>query len=125
MVTATREKILIVDDVPLNVMVLERALRKDYEIATASSGEEALEMLEPFSPDVVLLDVMMPGLDGYETCRHMRANSGQAELKIIMVSARAMQEDIQAGLDSGADDYLVKPFKAGDIRARIRTQLNR
>ena len=119
-----RERNLIVDDVALNILILENTLSKEYDVATASTGEEALEMVEPFAPDIILLDVMMPGIGGFETCRRIRASSGPSSPKIILVSAMAMHDDIQQGMESGADDYLPKPFKGAEVRARIHAQLH-
>lgn len=84
------DRILIVDDHPDNLEILEDVLGDDYEIATAACGEEALELAETFRPALILLDIMMPGIDGYETCRRLRATPSLRHTKIMMISAKAM-----------------------------------
>ena len=116
-------KILIVDDNPVNVDLLEAILDEDYTLATAASGEEALTVVQDFQPDIVLLDIMMPGIDGYETCRRMRDMPGLQHLKIMMVSAKAMVSERLEGYEAGADDYITKPFDDAELVAKVRVYL--
>jgi two-component system, sensor histidine kinase and response regulator len=116
-------RILIVDDHPANVTLLEDILGDDYPLATAASGEEALATAAVFRPSLVLLDIMMPGLNGYETCRRMRANPDLCHTKIIMVSAKAMVSERLQGYEAGADDYITKPFDEDELLAKVRVYL--
>jgi two-component system sensor histidine kinase/response regulator len=118
-----RDKILIVDDNPTNVVILEEMLDDKYQLATAASGEEALVIVSDFRPDLILLDLMMPGIDGYETCRRIRASPALCHTKIIMVSAKAMVEERLQGYEAGADDYVVKPFEVEELLAKVRVYL--
>jgi len=103
-------KVLIVDDEPINLDILNEMLGDKCETSLASSGEEALKMAYRTLPDLVLLDVMMPGINGYKTCERLRANEQFEGMKIIMISANADQSAIKQGLESGADEYVPKPF---------------
>ena len=97
---------------------LERALRfEGYEVAVANDGSEALEALSSAEPDLVLLDVMMPHIDGLTVCRRLRASG--SDVPVLMLTARHEVRDRVAGLDAGADDYLVKPFTAAELYARV------
>ncbi|HFD32164.1 MAG TPA: response regulator [Gammaproteobacteria bacterium] len=104
-------KVLIVDDEPINLDILEEMLEENYQTCIAQSGEEALKKVESFLPDLVLLDVMMPGLNGYETCIKLRKIPKLESTNIVMVSAKAGKEDIKKGIQSGADEYVIKPFE--------------
>jgi len=114
------QKILIVDDVSVNILMLKNILQKNYTLATASSGEEALRMVSEFRPDLILLDVMMPGIDGYEVCRRIREEKRYRFIKIIMVSAKTMIDDRLKGYRVGADDYITKPFDRKELEAKVR-----
>jgi DNA-binding response OmpR family regulator len=115
--------VLMVDDDPQLRVMLGYALRQDnFQVEEASSGEEALEMLEQQQPDVILLDVLMPGMGGVETCRRIRE---QSSTPIIMLTALGRDEDVVAGLEAGADDYCTKPVSLVQLVARIRAQLRR
>jgi two-component system sensor histidine kinase/response regulator len=116
-------RILIVDDNARNLRILEKILEADYSLAMATSGEEALETAPRVAPDLILLDIMMPGIDGYETCRRFRANPALGWTKIIMVSAKAMVSERLEGYAAGADDYLVKPFDESELLAKVRVHL--
>lgn len=116
-------RILIVDDQPRNVALLEDILGDDYPLATASSGEEALIQAQSFRPALILLDIMMPGIDGYETCRQLRTMPTLRHTKIVMVSAKAMASERVNGYEAGADDYITKPFNLGELEAKVRVYL--
>lgn len=100
--------------------ILRKTLGQEFQFAAAASGEEALEEARRLRPDVVLLDIMMPGLDGYETCRRLRARADLSSTKILMVSARGSTSDRLEGYSVGADDYVVKPFDPAELLAKIR-----
>lgn len=102
--------ILAVDDEPLNLMILKELFDDAHEVTLVESGEEALEQLDKSVPNVILLDVMMPGMDGVEVCKRVRANPEMNDVKIIMVSGKARDVDIQTGMEAGANHYLCKPF---------------
>src|SRR6202789_420716 len=117
-------QILVVDDEPAVRRALERALRLDkHEVELAIDGEEALDRLADRPADAVILDVMMPGVDGLEVCRRMRAAGDKTP--VLMLTARDAIDDRVLGLDVGADDYLVKPFARRELQARLRALLRR
>jgi two-component system, OmpR family, response regulator MprA len=117
-------KVLVVDDEPAVLVALERALRLErYEVELARDGVEALEVLAAGSPDAIVLDVAMPGVDGLEVCRRLRAAGDRTP--VLMLTARDAIDDRVAGLDAGADDYLVKPFALRELQARLRSLLRR
>ena len=118
-----QSRILIVDDHPINVDLLQELLEDDYQLATAASGEEALSRAADFGPNLILLDIMMPGMDGYETCRRIRATPALSHTKIIMVSAKALSEERQQGFEAGADDYITKPFENPELVNKVRLTL--
>ncbi|ALK98030.1 response regulator receiver modulated diguanylate cyclase [Massilia sp. WF1] len=116
--------ILIVDDAPENVSVLRTMmLRQEYQTFVATSGERALEIAQRIQPDLVLLDVVMPGMDGLETCRRLKAHPLTARIPVILMSARGELDDIVAGFDTGAADYIPKPLRMEEVCARVRAQL--
>lgn len=115
--------ILIVDDRVENIEVLNGMLSEDYRILFATGGREALEIIESQQPDLVLLDVMMPDLDGYEVCRRLRQMPAAKDIPVIFVTAKDQDEDEELGLEIGAVDYLTKPVRAGIARQRIRIHL--
>ncbi len=115
-------KILVVDDVPDNVKLLDFLLSDaGWDVATACSGEEALQAVRDESPDVILLDVMMPGMDGFEVCRRLKKDPALESIPVIMVTARANESDIVKGFDAGAQDYVTKPINETTILARVRS----
>ena len=117
------ESVLVVDDEPSLVASLQYALtHQGFAVRTAADGPAALASVKQESPDLVVLDVMLPGLDGFEVCRRMRA---QSQAPIIMLTARDDPVDRVVGLEVGADDYLTKPFSARELIARIKAQLRR
>src|SRR5579862_5532947 len=112
-------KILVVDDVPLNVKLLADLLAVNgYGVCTAASGREALAQLAAERPDLVLLDVMMPGMSGYEVCTAIRADPAHAMLPVVLVTALDPAEERARGLDAGADDFLSKPVSQAEVLAR-------
>jgi len=113
--------VLVVDDLAPNVRLLEAVLSpKGFRVATASSGAEALDVLGKEHPDLVLLDIVMPGMDGYEVCRRIREDPGTAFLPVIMITASGEEEKIRA-IESGADDFVNKPFDQAELLARVRS----
>ena len=118
-----QSRILIVDDNPTNIDILEEMFEDCYQLAISSSGEDALNVAEDFRPDLVLLDVMMPGIDGYETCLKFRSHPMLQYTKIIMVSAKALLTERMQGYEAGADDYVTKPFDPEELLAKVRVYL--
>jgi class 3 adenylate cyclase len=116
--------ILVVDDTPENRDILEtRLTAQGYEVAFAEDGIDALEKIASLHPDLVLLDVMMPRLDGFEVCRRVKADAGLPFTPIILVTAKADTRDVVQGLDAGGDDYLTKPIDQPALAARVRSML--
>jgi len=117
-------KILIVDDMPKNIMVLgNNLMNEDYQIAYARSGQEAIELSESNDFDLILLDIMMPDMDGYETCNKIMANPKTKDIPIIFITAKNDFDSIVKGFDAGAKDYVTKPFNSSELLARVRTHL--
>lgn len=115
-------RVLVVDDILSNVKLLEAKLSAEYfEVVTAYSGVEALAKVEEQEPDIVLLDVMMPGMDGFEVCRRIKSNPKTAHVPVVMVTALDQSSDRVAGLDAGADDFLTKPVEDSALFARVRS----
>ncbi|MDY0746512.1 two-component system response regulator [Paucibacter sp. R3-3] len=122
--TVEMPTILVVDDTPDNLQFMNGILQSSYKVKVANSGERALKVLErgPL-PDIVLLDVIMTGIDGYEVCRQMKANPATAAVPVIFLTARNEVEDETRGFESGAVDYITKPFIAAVVLARVKAQL--
>lgn len=117
-------RILVVDDVAANIRLLSARLTAEfYEVASAASGPDALAIAAEWSPDVMLLDVMMPGMDGYEVCRALKRNPATAHIPVIMLTALTDQEERVRGLEAGADDFLSKPVDDATLFARLRALL--
>jgi phosphoserine phosphatase RsbU/P len=116
-------RILIVDDVKANVDILVEALRGQYKLSIALDGENALRNVEKNLPDLVLLDIVMPGIDGYEVCRRLRASEETREIPIMFLSALEDVKDKARGFELGANDYLTKPFEILEVQARVRSLL--
>ncbi|MFH8344535.1 response regulator [Streptomyces sp. NPDC018045] len=114
--------LLIEDDAAVRDGVTLALRRRGHEVAAAASGEDGLDLLPAFRPDIVLLDLMLPGKDGFEVCRRIRADR---QLPIIMLTARGDDLDVVLGLEAGADDYIVKPARGEVLEARIRAVLRR
>src|SRR5438105_535260 len=120
----TPPRILIVDDTPANVHILQsRLAAHGYDIVTATDGEAALAAVKETEPDLILLDVMMPKMDGFEVCRRLRADASLPFIPIIMVTAKADPKDVVAGLEAGGDEYLTKPVDQPALVARVKSML--
>lgn len=116
--------VLVVDDAPENLQILSALLKGSYRVKVANSGERALRLLADGAlPDLVLLDVVMPGIDGYEVCRRLKSDARTASLAVIFVTSRAETADEAVGLGLGAVDYITKPISPGITLARIRTHV--
>jgi DNA-binding response OmpR family regulator len=114
--------VLIVDDNPTNLEILEEYLSdNDYVVHTALTADEALRIASRHSPRIILLDVMLPGMDGYDLCRRLRKLTDTANARIIMVTAKAMPSERAHGYDAGADAYITKPFDDAELFAAMRT----
>ncbi|MBF0178586.1 MAG: PleD family two-component system response regulator [Magnetococcales bacterium] len=120
---AERARLLIVDDAPTNLRFMGSILREEHEILVATNGLDALKVAETEKPDLILLDIMMPVMDGYETCRRLKNNPVTRDIPVIFVTARDQEEDEERGLELGAIDYVSKPCSPSIIRIRIRNHL--
>ena len=119
-----KDLILIVDDNPQNIQFLATLLDKaEYEVGVAMDGEQALDFLRQETPELVLLDVMMPGIDGFETCRRIKGNHDWKHIPVIFLTAKDGTDDLVQGFEIGAVDYVTKPFKSVELLARIRTHI--
>src|SRR5262249_55244085 len=119
-----RKLILIVDDTPTNVAVLSGLLKASFRTKVSTSGEKALAIATaPEKPDLILLDVMMPDMDGFEVCRRLKANPDSGEIPVIFLTAKAEAVDEVKGFEVGAADYIHKPFAAEVVLARVKAQL--
>ncbi len=117
-------RILIVDDTPANIQVLSSTLKeKGYQISVATNGTQALDLVARMKPDLILLDVIMPGMDGFETCRHLKQSAETSGIPVIFLTARTDTVDIVRGFEMGAVDYVAKPFNAHELLARVNTHL--
>lgn len=116
-------KILVIDDSPSIVEFMKEILQPEYTVQSAPSGEAALEILKNYAPDIILLDVAMGGMNGYEVCSAIRAKGNHGFVKIIMISSGASLKERLKGYESGADDYLPKPFKEEELLAKVRVFL--
>ncbi|AFV23636.1 PAS/PAC sensor signal transduction histidine kinase [Methanolobus psychrophilus R15] len=118
-----RSKILVVDDDVLNVRLIEAQLMTEYDIRAAYSGEEALDLIDSDKPDLVILDVMMPGMSGYDVCRRMKSSKDTCFIPVIIVTALSSRNDRMEGIMAGADEFLTKPFDRFEVLTRVRTLL--
>lgn len=115
------KKILVVDDDPYILMSLEFLMKKNgYDVMVARNGTEALDIVEKQLPDVVLLDIMMPDVDGYEICRHIKASKKLKDAKVVFMSAKTKEADIKKGYDLGASLYITKPFSTREMIRQIK-----
>ena len=125
--TAQQEKfrLLFVDDVPANIRILVEMLRLEYDVIFADNGPEALKLaIEDPQPDLILLDIMMPQMDGYEVCRKLKENEATREIPVMFITALVDDEDEAMGLSLGAVDYIRKPFNMAIVKSRIKTHLD-
>lgn len=118
-----RPTLLIIDDFPANIKVLHGALEEEYEVLFATRGAEGLRMAREYSPDLILLDIMMPGMDGYEVCSHLKSQPLTRSIPIIFITALSQHEDEMKGLKLGAIDYITKPFNPIIVKARVKNHL--
>ena len=120
------KRILIVEDEEAIVEIVSQALRRlGFETASAGDGDEALEKISLLRPDLVILDLMLPRMDGWEVCRRLRADRATKAMPIIMLTARRDEGDVVQGLEVGADDYMKKPFSLSELAARVKALLRR
>lgn len=116
--------ILVVDDIPKNLEVIGNILSLErYQISVATDGAKAWQILGRISPDLILLDIMMPNIDGYTLCRQIKEMDGKKDIPIIFVTAKTNPEDLVKGFELGAVDYISKPFNAAELTARVRTHI--
>ena len=119
------KKILVCDDEPYILMALTDAVEMEgYECVTAINGKEALQKARETLPDLILLDIMMPFMDGFEVCRELKADAATRDIPVIMLTAKSQQVDIQKGKDAGADDYITKPFRPSTLRKKFNEVLD-
>jgi sigma-B regulation protein RsbU (phosphoserine phosphatase) len=119
----SESRVLIVDDVKTNIDILVQALRDEYKLSVALDGATALRSIEKSPPDLVLLDIVMPGIDGYEVCRQLRAQEATRELPVMFLSSLEDVTDKTRGFEAGGNDYLTKPFEILEVKARVRSLL--
>ncbi len=118
-------KVLIVDDEPNILLSLDFLMRKEgYEVFVARDGAEAIKLIDKQLPNIVVLDIMMPEVDGYEVCRYIKENTATSESKVIFLSAKSKEEDIKKGYDAGADLYLTKPFSTRTLVKQVKKFAN-
>ncbi|MEO8289976.1 MAG: response regulator [Gaiellaceae bacterium] len=121
-----RPVVLVADDDPDILTLIQVRLEKDgYDVLGAADGERALAVAFEHTPDLVLLDVMMPKLDGYQVTRQLRAHEATRAMPVILLTARVQEADIARGVEAGADDYVKKPFSTQELRARVQAALGR
>ncbi|MGE0708279.1 MAG: response regulator [Planctomycetota bacterium] len=124
--TATRERVLVIEDEPDIREVIEFNLRcEGYRVTGTSNGEEGLELVRKEFPDAILLDRMLPGMDGLELCRRLKSDPDLRSIPVIIVTAKTEVDDVVDGLEAGADDYLTKPFSPKELLARLRAVVRR
>lgn len=117
-------RVLIVDDEPNIVLALELLMKKEgYEVHTADDGEKAFHSVEEFRPDLVLLDIMMPKMDGYEVCQRIRSDASLKDVRIIMLTAKGREVEKEKGLALGVDSYITKPFSTREVVLKVKELL--
>lgn len=120
-----RFRLLFVDDVPANIRILVEMLRLEYDVIFADNGPDALQLAaEDPQPDLILLDIMMPRMDGYEVCRKLKGNQATREIPVMFITALVDEDDEAMGLSLGAVDYIRKPFNMAIVKSRIKTHLD-
>jgi len=124
MKTISECMVLVVDDTEANVDILVEALGDDYDVSVAMDGESALELVAEQAPDIILLDIMMPGIDGYEVCTRLKAEPSTADIPVVFLTAMTEIDNKTRGFQLGAVDYVTKPFEIMEVKARIKTHLS-
>ena len=120
------KKIVLAEDEPQIARLVEFKLKKEgYEVTWKTNGEEALEAIRKEKPDLILLDIMMPVMDGYEVLRRIREDENLKSIPVVMLTARAQERDVVKGIDMGADDYIAKPFHPAELLARVKRILSK
>jgi len=122
--TTTPSTILIVDDEPINIDLLRETLKSKYRLIIATRGEQAYSLAVSKKPDLILMDVMMPGMDGFETCEKIKENPKTSHIPVVFVTALNEVEDKSVGYEMGGTDYITKPFEMSDVLTCIETHLN-
>ena len=120
---SSKATILCVDDEPINIVIMEELLAESYQLQSVTSGEDCLEAVDQQRPDLILLDVNMPGMDGLETCSKLRKNPGTTDIPVVFVSALATETELMAGYQAGGDDYITKPFSEDILQRKIEIVL--
>ncbi len=119
-------KIVLAEDEPQIARLIEFKLKKEgYQVIWKENGKEALEAIKEDKPDLILLDIMMPVMGGYEVLRHIKKDEGLKDIPVIMLTARAQEKDVVKGIDLGAEDYITKPFHPAELLARVRRILGK
>lgn len=121
--SAVRPKVLVVDDAPDNLMIMEAILSGDYSLKLFGDAKEALDYAFANPPDLILLDIMMPEIDGFEVCRRLKANAKLANVPVIFITAKNNVQDEELGFSVGASDFIHKPISAPVVAARVKTHL--
>jgi|SRR5688572_25298867 putative two-component system response regulator len=120
----SRNTVLVVDDSPDGLQILNEVLKRQYHVRLAGSGEEALQAAQQKPrPDAILLDIMMPGMDGYEVCSRLKANAATRDIPVIFITAKVDADDAQRGFDLGGADYITKPILPPVVLARVSTHI--
>ena len=119
----SQQTILVVDDSAENIDILNAILRPHYLVRAATNGERAIEIAQSRKPDIILLDIMMPGIDGYEVCRRLKENPKTSSIPVLFITTKGEVEDEKKGFELGAADYITKPISPPIVEARIRTHL--
>jgi len=118
-----KPKVLIVDDDPINIELLEGYLSKDYDILKAHDGNEAISIVEANPPDIILLDIIMPGMNGYKVCKKLKDDPGTNHIPIVIVTSLHETEDRNKAIEAGADDFITKPFDIIELSVRVKSHL--
>jgi PleD family two-component response regulator len=118
-----KSKVLLVDDIKADINFLNNALSNEFELEFALDGKSALERVKSSPPDLVILDILMPGMDGYEVCKRLKADERSKDIPVIFITSKNGEEDETKGFEIGAVDYITKPFSLPIVKARLRTHL--